>query len=188
MSAQNQIVLRSDGVVEAQGFRPAYNLAAASQTVFWLQTLLQKINEADQEFRRLTADGQLVGQERFQLAARLDDALNHLLAMRARLESASAFDCTDLRHEFRLHLRLEGGRWHGLGQLGPQRHMQEHDIGRWLKVMRSARLKQLVRLYGLALADGRIDEMEHAALARTLDRLIFAFLLVHHSLQSGEIG
>jgi hypothetical protein len=185
---QNQIDISSEGVIEIQGFLPAYDVQAADTLLFWVQTFVQRLGEAEKLYAELHADGRLIGQERFHLIELLDTAMNHLIVLRQRICRDEEFSLLNFSADFKLNVIINGPRWSARGRLGKYAALKASSGGVWFSRIRRERLKGLVELLGKSLADGFIDAKERTQLDRAIDRLVFSFIIMRNSITSGAIS
>ncbi len=136
----------------------------------------------------ISGDGRLVGVERSDLAEQLDDALNHVMMIRALIEGDPNFVIQDNnpRYSHRLDVRMEKNRWNGSGNVGRFRRVNLTKFPQWLDNMYK-KIQELVAYMGVATADGVIDDQEKAKINQMLDRMTFSIILIRDLIQQGEI-
>lgn len=136
----------------------------------------------------ISGDGRLVGVERSDLADQLDDALNHVVMIRALIEGDPNFIVQDANSKYthRMDVRMEKNRWNGSGNVGKFRRVNLIKFPQWLDSMYK-KIQELVAYMGVATADGVIDAQEKAKINQMLDRMAFSIILIRELIQQGDI-
>ncbi|MEQ9365501.1 MAG: hypothetical protein RIF32_14745 [Leptospirales bacterium] len=168
------------------GENGGYNKAGTS---FWLHKSILTVNHIQALYTSLTEqDGHLVGVERFKLVAALDQGLNHFVQLRRVLDGRANLTATHPRYDFRMLVNIRGNAWQGQGRLGRYQRLNSSAFRLWLSRLREERLPKLIKFLGSALADGVLDQRERLILDRSIDRMIFGFILVRENVTSGRVG
>lgn len=155
---------------------------------FWFRKSIHSVNQIHALYGELTDDGQLVGIERFELIAALDRGLNHFVQLRQVLDRKSDLTANHARYNFRMLINIRGRGWTGQGRLGRNRRLNTDAFQLWLTRLRTKRLPALIQFLGQALADGKLDQRERLILDRSIDRMIFGFILVRENVASGRVA
>ncbi|MCR9144800.1 MAG: hypothetical protein NXI24_21360 [bacterium] len=171
---------------------PAANKSSYSYdkeaTSFWLRKSILTVNQIQALYSSLTDDGHLVGVERFELIAALDDGLNHFVQLRRVLDGRTNLTATHPRYDFRMLITVRGQSWQGQGRLGRYQRLSNNAFRMWLSRLRKERLPALIKFLGQAVSDGVLDQRERLILDRSIDRMIFGFILVRENVTSGRVG
>lgn len=200
MRSENTQEITAEGALSIRGNLPNYgsetppgdytesgaalNPAAVS---FWFRKSILAVNQIHALYGDLTADGHLVGIERFELIGALDYGLNHFVQLRQVLDRKSNLTANHARYDFRMLINIRGRMWTGQGRLGRNRQLNTDAFQLWLTRLRTKRLPALIQFLGQALADGKLDQRERLILDRSIDRMIFGFILVRENVASGRV-
>ena len=204
MQASNTQEINAEGALLIHGIIPQYPgeaLAVSDNsgttetatnvqaTAFWLRKSIHAINQIQALHTSLTDDdGHLIGVERFELIAALDHGLNHFVQLRRVLDGKIDLTASHPRYDFRLLINVRGETWRGQGQVGRYQNINTSAFRLWLSRLRTERLPAVIKFLGQALADGVLDERERLILDRSIDRMIFGFILVRENVATGRLG
>lgn len=206
MNAGNTQEINEEGALTIRGAIPSYpdedprHSGAGDQsdgsgasdihsTSFWLRKSIQSVNHIQALYNSLTKDdGRLVGIERFELIAALDQGLNHFIQLRRVLDGRTDLTAAHARYGFRMLINVRGNAWQGQGRLGRYQQLNAIAFRLWLSRLRKERLPAVIKFLGAALADGILDQRERLILDRSIDRMIFGFILVRENVTSGRVG
>ena len=181
-------VIEENGVVRVSSTLPEAVAGAAPDLSAGLRAFIDALNAVREVYARLVADGRLIGQERFQLLAAIEGALNALVPVRQILAGGDDFTAFSTKYDYRLRIRIKNKRWQAIGRISTQHRLRLDDFGLWINRLTRERLAGLIRFLGQALADGEIDSKEKIVLERSVDRMIFSLLFVREGISRGEIA
>ncbi len=201
MRSDNTQEITAEGALSIRGSLPDYGsetppgdyteqTGALNPTAvsFWFRKSIHAVNQIHALYGNLTADGHLVGIERFELIGALDHGLNHFIQLRQVLDRKTNLTANHARYDFRMLINIRGRAWTGQGRLGRNRRLNTDAFQLWLTRLRTNLLPALILFLGQALADGKLDQRERLILDRSIDRMIFGFILVRENVASGRVA
>jgi hypothetical protein len=174
----------------AGGSRIPPSLMDISNLSVWMENFVKEFKEIGKKYlKSMAGDGTLVGQEKINLTAELNDLIAGLFILRRYLtvDNPNHFVSLDNSYNFDFEIRLDHSYWSGKGFISGKYTFKLHKFNDWYNEVLLKKMQQFFALYSAAMADGRLTDTERNKLVVFIETAVFDILVIEKIILSAGI-